>query len=87
MEMGPDVSLDILSKVFDLSPRRVQQLARDGAIPKATRGKYPLIGAVRGYIQFLRQGSSGDRYLSARMRKIEADAASAEMDLAEKKCS
>lgn len=40
--------------LLDLTERRVQQLAREGVIPKASHGRYPVAGAVRGYIGYLR---------------------------------
>ena len=47
-------SLDVIAKLLDISPRRVQQLSSDGVIPRASRGKYELVPAVQGYIRFLR---------------------------------
>lgn len=44
----------VISKLLDITPRRLQQLAKEGFIPKAARGKYPLIGAVQGYIRYLK---------------------------------
>lgn len=41
--------------LLDLTERRVQQLAREGVIPKASHGRYPVAGAVRGYIGYLRE--------------------------------
>ena len=46
------------------SERRVQQLAKEGWIPRATRGQYELVGAVHGMIQ----------YLKDRIRRAEAGA-------------
>jgi phage terminase Nu1 subunit (DNA packaging protein) len=45
--------VEIVSKFLNITPRRVQQLAVDGVIPKGERGKYHLVGAIRGYIKFL----------------------------------
>ena len=39
--------------LFNISVRRIQQLAKDGIIPKVGRGRYPLIGAVKGYVGYL----------------------------------
>jgi len=43
------------AKLLMLTPRRLRQLADDGHIPKAVRGRYPLPGLVRGYLTFLRE--------------------------------
>ncbi|MCJ2092206.1 hypothetical protein MKK67_06805 [Methylobacterium sp. J-072] len=48
------VPVSTLASAFDLTPRRVQQLAADGIIPKAERGRYPLIAAVRAYLDHIR---------------------------------
>jgi len=42
--------IGVIAKLLDLSERRVQQLSREGVIPKAERGQYDLIGSVRGYV-------------------------------------
>jgi phage terminase Nu1 subunit (DNA packaging protein) len=46
--------IGVIAKLLDLSERRVQQLSREGVIPKAERGQYDLIGSVRGYVRYLR---------------------------------
>jgi phage terminase Nu1 subunit (DNA packaging protein) len=59
------VPLDVLAKLFDLSARRIQQLASDGIIPKpSSRGEYVLAGAIRGYINFLRKDGLVDEELA-----------------------
>jgi phage terminase Nu1 subunit (DNA packaging protein) len=49
------VSVGDLAKVFGVDARRVQQLAAEGHIPRSSRGKYPLIPCVMGYIRYLQQ--------------------------------
>ena len=46
--------IGVIARLLDLSERRVQQLSRDGVIPKAERGQYDLVAAVRGYVAYLR---------------------------------
>ena len=77
--------LDVIAKLLDLTPRRVQQLAADGVIPKAERGKYDLVGAVRGYVRSLREraaaGATGAAaYGKHRARLTQARAAMAAME-------
>ncbi len=48
------LSTEVISKLLEISPRRIQQLAKLGYIPKSSRGKYPLVGSVQGYIRYLR---------------------------------
>lgn len=62
--------VDVIANLLELTPRRVQQLAGEGYIPKAERGRYALVGAVRGYIRFLKE------------RAINGDAADGEKDKA-----
>jgi hypothetical protein len=76
--------------VLDITARRVQQLADDGVLPRAGRGKYLLIPCVQGYIKYWRDRAegrgveAGDGALyKARTRKTQAEALLAELDLAE----
>lgn len=77
--------LAVIAKLLDLSERRVQQLSREGVIPKAERGQYDLIGAVRGYVRYLRdqavsaQAGAPDHAVE-RARFIRARADLAEME-------
>ena len=68
-----------IAHLFNLSERRVQQLAKDGIIPKAQRGKYELVGALRGYIKYLKKRANGsvestDDFQRERLRLIKAKA-------------
>lgn len=45
-------------RLLGISTQRLRQLAAEGHIPKAVKGKYPLVGAVQGYIKFLRDAGS-----------------------------
>ena len=82
--------IGVIAKLLDLSERRVQQLSREGVIPRAERGQYDLIGSVRGYVRYLRdqaakaQAGAPD-YASERARFIRARADLAEMEADEKR--
>ena len=82
--------LAVIAKLLDLSERRVQQLSREGIIPKATRGQYDLIGSVRGYVHYLRdqavsaQAGAPD-YAAERARYIRARADLVEMEAAQRR--
>jgi phage terminase Nu1 subunit (DNA packaging protein) len=76
-----------ISKLLELSDRRVYQLAAQGVIPRTPEGRYELVPAVRGYIRFLRdrainadvkEGEEGDH--KKRLTKARADIAEAEAD-------
>lgn len=44
----------VIARLLDLTERRVQQLASEGIIPKASKGKYDLVESVRRYVRHLR---------------------------------
>ena len=84
--------IGVIAKLLDLSERRVQQLSREGVIPKANRGQYELIGSVRGYVQYLREQAAKAQagapdYASERARFIRARADLAEIEADEKRGS
>lgn len=63
----------VLAKLLNLTERRLQQLAKEGVIPRQERGKYPLIGCVNGYVKFLQDklaGSGDARDLSSERAKL-----------------
>ena len=76
----------VIAKLLDLSPRRVQNLANEGVIPRAERGRYELVPAVRGSIRYLRDRAIGsgalpvDAARGCRVRLIEAQAVAQEME-------
>lgn len=78
----------VIARLLDLTERRVQQLAREGVIPRAERGRYDLVGAVRGYVRYLRdqllRNETGVAdYGIERARLIKARADLAEMEAAQ----
>ena len=58
--MATTYSTTTIAKLLKLSERRVQQLTKDGIIPKIDRGKYELVPAVHGYIDYLRHQMSAE---------------------------
>ena len=66
------------AKLLDVTPRRVQQLASDGIVPKAERGDYDLAKCTIAYIRYLRRLAHGSGDLSltderTRLAKEQAD--------------
>jgi phage terminase Nu1 subunit (DNA packaging protein) len=51
--MAQALTVDQIAKVLLIDPRRVQQLTKEGWIPKAERGQYDLLPSVQGYIRSL----------------------------------
>jgi len=58
--MATSFNIVAISKLLKLTERRVQQLAKDGIIPKAERGKYDLVSSVHGYVDFLKAKAGGE---------------------------
>lgn len=82
--------ITMIARLLDLTERRVQQLSREGVIPKAERGRYELVGAVRGYVRYLRElalkadlGTAD--YGAERARLVKARADLAEMEAAQRR--
>jgi phage terminase Nu1 subunit (DNA packaging protein) len=77
--------IGVIARLLDLSERRVQQLSREGVIPKAERGQYDLVAAVRGYVAYLRDlavraEAGAPDFGVERARLIKAKADIAEME-------
>jgi len=84
---NPTYPVSTIAKLLMLSDRRVQQLTKDGVIPKAERGRYELAPAVQGYIRFLQERSlrsdaSPIDYHVEKARLTKAQADQAEIELA-----
>jgi phage terminase Nu1 subunit (DNA packaging protein) len=88
------VGIQRLSQVLNISPRRINQLAKEG-LPREGRGKYDLGKSMMWYIRYLqgclekKQGALGDGEYAGlkdeRIRGLRADAELKEMQLAEKR--
>jgi phage terminase Nu1 subunit (DNA packaging protein) len=72
--------VETIAKLFDLTPRRVQQLSAAGVIPRAGHGKYELAPAVRGYVRYLRGADLGGAARADKERLLRARADLMEME-------
>ena len=73
-----------IARLLKLSERRVQQLVKDGILPRPVKGEYGAIDCVHAYIDYLKKLISGSGELSltderTRLTKYQADLA--ELDL------
>lgn len=59
MTEGQTMTGKALAELFELTPRRVQQLAKEGVFPKIARGRYPLEECVRGYVNYWKERAEG----------------------------
>lgn len=73
-----------MAVIVGLTERRLLQYASEG-MPKAGRQGYPLVATVQWIIDYWRKRATQTPLGDARRRKVEADASSAELDLARKK--
>ena len=82
--MATSFNIQAIAKLLKLSERRIQQLAKEGVIPKAERGKYDLIGSVQGYIDYLKAKVGGEftaeEVLNNKNKLLKAKAELAEID-------
>lgn len=80
-------STEIMAKLFELDPRRVQQLAKEGVLPAASQRpyKFDLLPTVKVYIRYLRDRANGKEAKTADTVKAEADKLRAEADLKQSK--
>ncbi len=78
---------DIIAKLFGVTDRRVQQLAKEGVIPAAqTRPyKFDLLPTVQAYIKHLSEKANGKEQKNADTVQAEADKLRAEADLKQSK--
>lgn len=80
------VTVSVMAALLCITERRVQQLAKEGIIPKGARGNYELIPSVQGYIRYLqeesRQGVGGSQeFKDSKARLALARAESEEIKL------
>lgn len=90
MSTAPTYPAKTLGKLFNLTERRIQQLAKEGVLPKAERGKYDLIECTRAYIKYLQDRAFGKDaaptdYHSEKARDVKYQADLREMELAERR--
>ena len=76
------ISLDVAAKLLMLTPQRVNQLVREGFIPKASHGRYTVVGVVQGYIRFLKDEERRTSKSSADSRLKDIKAKREELRLA-----
>lgn len=58
--MATTYNTTTIAKLLKLSERRVQQLTKEGIIPRLDRNKYELVPSVHGYIDYLRHQLSAE---------------------------
>jgi phage terminase Nu1 subunit (DNA packaging protein) len=80
-------SVETIAKLLDMTSRRVQQLVKEGVIPRPkSRGQYEIMPCVVGYIRHLNAMLNGDEgdLLTERTRLTRLQAEKIELDIAER---
>jgi hypothetical protein len=77
-----------IARMLNVTTERLRQLSREGAIPKAVRGVYPVVETTQGYIRFLKaderrnsQSQAESGLKKARQREVELRIAQKEGDV------
>lgn len=83
---SPSYPVGTIAKLLLITDRRVQQLSKEGVIPKTEHGRYQLAPSVQGYIRYLQDRSLGRPSAPAdyhaeksRLVKMQADRAEYEV--------
>jgi phage terminase Nu1 subunit (DNA packaging protein) len=86
--MDNSVPLGTIAKLLKLSERRVNQLNKMGVIPKNGRGRYDIVPAVHGYLDFIKEKApttyQSDKHIdyhTEKARLIRSQADQAEIEL------
>lgn len=81
---------DVIAKLFDVTPRRIQQLTKEGVIVATKEGnayKYDLLPTIQRYIKYLSDKANGrdkkDEKTDQEKARAEADLKRAKADMAE----
>jgi hypothetical protein len=71
----------VIAALLGVSERRLQQLQTEGWIPRGSSpGTYPMVGAVQGYIRFLRENGRATGRGAEHSRLARAQAVKVEME-------
>jgi hypothetical protein len=79
------ISTEQAARLLMISGERVRQLAKAGYIPKAAKGRVSLVGAVQGYIRFLKEEERRTSKAQSQSRVHDARALELEIKVAERR--
>ena len=81
------VPIGALSRVLNLSERRIQQMVKESILIKEERGRYPFLSNIKNYVMYLQMRVEGGGKVldldDARKRKLHAEAMLVELELAD----
>ncbi|MDA9163858.1 hypothetical protein N9N97_03135 [Rickettsiaceae bacterium] len=70
-----------IAVALDLTERRIQQLAKEGILPKVEKGKYNLAECIRAYDLYVQDSSKPATPKDSKSRWLDAKAEKAELEL------
>lgn len=74
-----------LAMLLGITPNRVNALAREGAIPKAGRGRFPIPQATQAYVAWQKENPAGRRVKDPEQADAKTRLTAAQAELAETK--
>ena len=84
-EQGDQITIEVAARLLMLSGERVRQLVKAGYIPLPTRGRTTIVGAVQGYIRFLKDEARKNTKSEAASRAVDARAREIDLKIAERR--
>ncbi len=84
-EQGDLITLEVAARLLMISPERVRQLIKAGYIPRPAPGRTTIVGAVQGYIRFLKDEERRTSKTQADSRVRDARASEIELKIAERR--
>jgi phage terminase Nu1 subunit (DNA packaging protein) len=73
-------NVQTIAKLLMIDERRIQQLVKEGWIPRGERGRYTLVESVQGYIKYLKEHGRETQRGTEHARLARAQAMRVEMD-------
>lgn len=82
---GNMITIDQAAKLFECTPRWVRELCLQGYIPKAVKGKIPLVAGVQGILRYMRDDNRKSSKSAAASRVQDARSVEIELRTAERR--
>lgn len=84
-QQGEFITLEVAARLLMLSTERIRQLNKAGFIPMPKRGMTTIVGAVQGYIRYLRDEANKTSKSKAAEEAVSARAEEIRIKIAERK--
>ena len=82
-KLGPLITAEDLGKLFSLTTRRIQQLAAEGALPRAVKGRWETVAAIMAMGKWFQR--DGDEMKREKLQKLKAERELKQEELAERR--